>query len=759
MSIRDLVTVTVNAATTTLAAPVAIGPGTTSSPIPTLTTNTPTFTWNGVSGVTGYQINLHNSTANTTTSYQVGASVTSYTLAAGVLVAGDTYAWNVRGLNGTQSGPPSANLSFQAEPAATSLPVVTGVAPSSGPTTGGTVVTITGTNFTGASSVTFGTVYAASFTVNSSTSITATTPAESAGNVDVHVVTAAGLSAGSTADKFTFASAALSAPTAVSVGTAAQPGPVLSTAPVLQWSSVASVTGYQISLTDLTLNKVSTFSVGASVNSYTIGTDVMAAGDKFVWNVHGVNGSVSGPSSNSLYFQTPSRTSLPVPVVIGPGSTTSPGSSLTTLTPTFTWHAVTGTINGYQLHLYDSTAAKYLSYDISPTATSFTLPAGAISAGDQFVWNLRVISGGVTGPESAYLYFHTVAATASPSVSSVTPSSGSTAGGTVVTISGSNFTGVSTVRFGTVNATSFKINSATSITATAPAEGAGTVDILVSGSGGASTAATTDRFTFVAPVTLPAPVITSPQGPTSPGSVVTSLTPTFTWNAVAGVSGYQINIYDETLKKTVSYQISGAAATSFTIPSSAPLTAGDTFIWNVRVLSNGQSGTPSAYWYFQTPAGGATSSAVSATSEAASTSATSQITATPVATVSGPAVSSALTTTLSGKLPAAAITAPAINVHQTITLDNTTGSAIHGAAHGKLYLSSGTTLDSNSILVATSSAAIRLKPGKHASFRVKLRKLPANVPNGVYHLVMQITDPTGATSQAASAGTLTVART
>jgi RHS repeat-associated protein len=55
-------------------------------------------------------------------------------------------------------------------------PTVTGVSPSSGSSAGGTSVSITGTNFTGATAVTFGSIPAASFTVNSASSITATDP-------------------------------------------------------------------------------------------------------------------------------------------------------------------------------------------------------------------------------------------------------------------------------------------------------------------------------------------------------------------------------------------------------------------------------------------------------------------------------------------------------------------------------------------------------------------------------------------------------
>jgi uncharacterized delta-60 repeat protein len=73
---------------------------------------------------------------------------------------------------------------------------VASVTPSVGSITGGTSVTITGTGFTGASAVTFGGTPAASFTVNSDTSITATTPARAAGTVDVSVTATAGSGTG-----------------------------------------------------------------------------------------------------------------------------------------------------------------------------------------------------------------------------------------------------------------------------------------------------------------------------------------------------------------------------------------------------------------------------------------------------------------------------------------------------------------------------------------------------------------------------------
>jgi alpha-tubulin suppressor-like RCC1 family protein len=83
-------------------------------------------------------------------------------------------------------------------------PAVTKLVPRRGPVTGGTTVTITGTDLTGATEVKFGSTAASSFTVNSSTSITAVTPAELAGGVDVTVINTWGTSAISKVDRFKF---------------------------------------------------------------------------------------------------------------------------------------------------------------------------------------------------------------------------------------------------------------------------------------------------------------------------------------------------------------------------------------------------------------------------------------------------------------------------------------------------------------------------------------------------------------------------
>ncbi len=94
---------------------------------------------------------------------------------------------------------PGAVWAFSADP----LPMVTGVLPKQGPETGGTEVTIKGTNFSEATAVRFGEEEAASFEVQSATEIMAVTP-RGTGVVDVTVTNPNGTSATAEADRFTF---------------------------------------------------------------------------------------------------------------------------------------------------------------------------------------------------------------------------------------------------------------------------------------------------------------------------------------------------------------------------------------------------------------------------------------------------------------------------------------------------------------------------------------------------------------------------
>jgi hypothetical protein len=88
-----------------------------------------------------------------------------------------------------------------------------------------------------------------------------------------------------------------------------------------------------------------------------------------------------------------------------------------------------------------------------------------------------------------------------PVLSSVGPTSGSTAGGNAVEITGKYLDGATSVTFGSTPASSFSVDSPNQITAIAPASVASTVDVRVSGPGGSSEVSPADRYTSTAPAT------------------------------------------------------------------------------------------------------------------------------------------------------------------------------------------------------------------------------------------------------------------
>ena len=135
-------------------------------------------------------------------------------------------------------------------------------------------------------------------------------------------------------------------------------------------------------------------------------------------------------------------------------------------------------------------------------------------------------------------------------MTSISPIAGPAAGGTTVTITGTGFTGATTVMFGIINASSFTVNSATNITATSPA-GTGTVDVTVTTPGGTSATSPADQFTYA-----PVPTVTS-IAPTS-GPLVGGTSVTITGTGFTGAT-------------TVIFGIINAS--SFTVNSATNITA------------------------------------------------------------------------------------------------------------------------------------------------------------------------------------------
>jgi hypothetical protein len=116
-----------------------------------------------------------------------------------------------------------------------------------------------------------------------------------------------------------------------------------------------------------------------------------------------------------------------------------------------------------------------------------------------------------------------------PTVTAISLPTGSTAGGTSVTITGTGFTGATGVTIGGTAATSVNVVSDTSITCTTPAHLAGAASVIVTTPGGSNGANT--LYMYVTPT----PTITSVTGPTA-GSYKADTTLSFTVNFSAAVT-------------------------------------------------------------------------------------------------------------------------------------------------------------------------------------------------------------------------------
>ncbi|MHB8660956.1 MAG: IPT/TIG domain-containing protein, partial [Minisyncoccota bacterium] len=100
-------------------------------------------------------------------------------------------------------------------------------------------------------------------------------------------------------------------------------------------------------------------------------------------------------------------------------------------------------------------------------------------------------------------------AASTPVVSSISPSFGPVAGGTLVTITGSGFSNVVGVAFGNATTTSFATTSDSSLTVQSPQWVAGTVDVRVGNSQGYSATSSVDQFTYQNPAGTAAVTLSS----------------------------------------------------------------------------------------------------------------------------------------------------------------------------------------------------------------------------------------------------------
>jgi hypothetical protein len=365
---------------------------------------------------------------------------------------------------------------------ATGLPTIASVSPNEGREAGGTPVTITGTNFTGATAVKFGSANAKSFKVNSETSITAVSPAGT-GTVNVTVTTAGGTSKEVPADQFNY----IPPPTVTEVSP--KQGPTSGgTTVTIKGSNLSGATSVQFGSSPASVEAVSETSI----------TAVAPAGTAGVADVR-----VTTPGGTSAIVPADQFSYVPPPTVMEVSPKEGPTTGGTTVT-------ITGTNLGSASAVNFGTT-KAASFMINPERTIIT----AVSPAGTGTVNVTVTTAGGTSKEVPADQFNYIPP---PTVTEVSPKQGPTSGGTTVTIKGSNLSGATSVQFGSSPA-SVEAVSETSITAVAPAGTAGVADVRVTTPGGTSAIVPADQFSYVPPPTVME--VSPKEGPTTGGTTVT----------------------------------------------------------------------------------------------------------------------------------------------------------------------------------------------------------------------------------------------
>jgi hypothetical protein len=363
-------------------------------------------------------------------------------------------------------------------------PAISAMGPAFGPVTGGTTLTISGSGLSGAT-VRVGGVLCTSVSATA-TGITARTPAGTAGSKDVVVTTAGGVA--TQAGGFTYAAV----PTVSGVAPVA--GPLSAGTPITvtgtgftDLGGVVAVKVGTASCTDVVVVNATTITAKAPAGS---------AGSKAV--VVTTAGGTATKASGYTHVAAPTVTgSTPV---AGPVA----GNTLITIAGTnFTamGGAPTVTVGGV------ACTSVVVS---SATKITARTPAGTSGSKDMVVTTV----GGTGTKVGGYTYAGV------PTVTGATPSSGPLAGGTSITITGTNFTsagGAPTVMVGGKLCTSVVVVSATTITAKVPAGTAGSKDVVVTTVGGAGAGA--GAYTYVGTPTIA--TVSPSSGPTSGGTLIT----------------------------------------------------------------------------------------------------------------------------------------------------------------------------------------------------------------------------------------------
>lgn len=387
------------------------------------------------------------------------------------------------GLVATASGP----YTYEDPPGVP--PTLTGVSPTSGRTSGGALVTLTGTVFRADAGVFFEVEGvnqpATAVTRNSTTQLVATTPAHAAGSAVVRVVNTDGLSA-QLDGGFLY----LGPPTIATVtpNSGLTPGGQLITVTGTNFRAGTTVT-----IGGTAATSVTPATDGLSLTTVTPSSSTNGVKDVVVTTSDGQTATLTG---GFTYNYAP-----PTLASVSPASGFASGNTLITLTGANFLTAPTVTVGGV--------AATGVNRTSSTSVTART-PAGS---GVQPV----VLTNSDGQATTATVNFTYVPA---PTVASISPSNGSALGGTRITISGTDFTPGARVTIGGVPAFAVAVSSATTLTATTNSGAPGTYDVVV-------TNPDTQSATLAAGFTLEAaPLLTSlsPIGGSTAGGTVVTLT-------------------------------------------------------------------------------------------------------------------------------------------------------------------------------------------------------------------------------------------
>ena len=356
----------------------------------------------------------------------------------------------------------AALLATPREPAL-AAPLIAVISPSSGLTTGGTVVTITGNGFVPGASVSFAGVLSPSVNVANQFQLTAVAPAGVAGPVMVVVINPGGESA--------FVSSGFK---------------YIQTSITNNGFSITGINPPSGNLGQLVTVTGTGFQQGVNAFFGGVPTETVwiTAGYVMTYAPSGASGAVAVMLANP---DGSSATSPTLFTYAGTTSTSNGGVTITAVSPSSVTAGSTvsifgtGFVAGASVTIggYPATNVAYSNSGLI-TATVPSGPAGTVTVN---VSN----AAGTFATYSSLIYTGTSTSTVSdqPNVSSVSPSSGSSAGGSTVSITGSGFVAPVTVTFGGVPATSVNVVNANLITATTPANPVGAVPVVVANPAGA----------------------------------------------------------------------------------------------------------------------------------------------------------------------------------------------------------------------------------------------------------------------------------